>query len=159
MTTELPIAHLLKELNELRVELGKKPLSAWKSSRAKLVETIDQLDEEIMNRDPSESSTMPPAKKQAAKKKAAAKKKPAKKKKPTGKKRGPQPKNDGLLSVSDIARELGIDPKVARAKLRRHGQKATEGRWPRVKPNSKEHKSMIDLMQKGTRAAVKEDIE
>lgn len=136
---------LLMELNELREAKDMKPIKTWKQSRAKLEEAIDNLDAE---------STPPANKKPVTKKK-----KPAAKKKPPGKKRGPQPKDDGLLSVSDIAREIGIDPKVARAKLRRYGEKAEDGRWPRVKPNSKDHKAMIDTMKKGTRAAVAEDIE
>ena len=149
--TEITTADLLKELNELREEKGMKPLKAWKQSRTKLEAEIDKLDEEVVG------DTGSPAEENRKERKAK-RKKPAKKK-ASGKKRGPQPKNDGLLSVSDIAREIGIDPKVARAKLRRNGEKPEDGRWPRVKPNSKEHKKLIELMQKGTRAAVKEDIE
>jgi O6-methylguanine-DNA--protein-cysteine methyltransferase len=52
-----------------------------------------------------------------------------------------------MLTVSDIARELGIDPKVARAKLRRTGASATEGRWAKIKRDSKEHKDLIKLIK------------
>lgn len=51
--------------------------------------------------------------------------------------------DDNMLSVSDVAREMGIDPKVARAKLRRMGQAATEGRWAKVKRDSREHKALV----------------
>ena len=155
--TEIATKDLLMELNELRKEKGMKPLKAWKESRAKLEAAIDKLDNEVVGdkESPAEEARV----ERKAGRKRPAKKKPDPKKKPTGKKRGPQPKNDGLLSVSDIAREIGIDPKVARAKLRRYGEKPEDGRWPRVKPNSKEHKQLIETMKKGTRAAVEEDIE
>jgi len=38
----------------------------------------------------------------------------------------PKEKNPNEISVADIARELDIDPKVARAKLRRHEDKITK---------------------------------
>lgn len=56
---------------------------------------------------------------------------------------------DGLLSVSDIARELGIDPKLARSRLRKHRGKAQDGRWPKVARDSVEHKEIVALMQEG----------
>lgn len=58
--------------------------------------------------------------------------------------------SDDMLTVSDIARELKLDPKVARGKLRRHGFKgthrATEGRWPKVKRDSAEHKELVAII-------------
>lgn len=51
-----------------------------------------------------------------------------------------------LLSVSDVARELGLDPKRARAKLRSAGQSSNEGRWSKVKRDSKEHKELVAML-------------
>ena len=173
MPTEATIAELLAELNELRVEKGLDPLKSWKASRIDLEKRIDHLDADLSNNgadDPDDSDADRISKIKAAEKRVAAKKKtPAKKKKPTakktakkkkpsGKKRGPQPKNDGKLSVSDVAKAMDMDPKVARAKLRRYGQTAVDGRWPRFTPGSKEHKAMIDLLEKGVRK-VEEDEE
>jgi hypothetical protein len=59
----------------------------------------------------------------------------------------PEKKEDDMLSVSDVCRELGIDPKRGRAKLRAAGQAATEGRWPKVKRGSKKWQELIALLQ------------
>lgn len=59
---------------------------------------------------------------------------------------GKKPEDADMLSVSDVARELGLDPKRARAKLRALGQSATEGRWPKVKRGSKKHQELVDLL-------------
>lgn len=87
---------------------------------------------------------------------AAAKVKAAKKDAPTPapepakkKEKAPEPeakKDDDMLSVSDVARELGLDPKRARAKLRAKGQAATEGRWPKVKRGSKKHQELVEFL-------------
>lgn len=54
------------------------------------------------------------------------------------------------LTVSDVAREHNLDPKVARSKLRRHGflgtHRATEGRWPKVKKGSEEYKALVAII-------------
>jgi hypothetical protein len=52
-------------------------------------------------------------------------------------------KDPNLLSVGDVARELGIDPKRARSRLRASGGAAVEGRWPKVRRDSDEHKALI----------------
>lgn len=52
-------------------------------------------------------------------------------------------KDPDMLTVGDVARELGIDPKRARARLRASGQSAVEGRWPKVKRQSPEHDALI----------------
>jgi len=52
-------------------------------------------------------------------------------------------KDPSMLTVGDVARELGIDPKRARARLRAAGQKANEGRWPKVKRGSKEYDALV----------------
>lgn len=62
--------------------------------------------------------------------------------------KAPKPVKDAnLLTVSDVARELGIDPKQARAKLRRDGSRAPDGRWPKMKRDSKEHTDIISFLQ------------
>lgn len=59
-------------------------------------------------------------------------------------------KDPNALTVSDVAKEVGIEPKVARARLRRHGflgsTRATDGRWPTVVRGSDEHKALRDLL-------------
>lgn len=70
-------------------------------------------------------------------------------KKPTEAKEHKKPSvviDPNLLSISDIARDLEIEPKAARAKLRRVKGKAEEGRWPKVKRDSKEHKELVALL-------------
>lgn len=64
-----------------------------------------------------------------------------------------------LLSVSDIARELGLDPKRARAKLRSKGEGAVEGRWPKVKRDSKDHKALVALLTPEPKVDADEDEE
>lgn len=71
----------------------------------------------------------------------------AKKKKPA--------KDPNLLSVSDIARELNIDPKRARARLRASGKAAADGRWPLVLRGSNEHANLAAII-KGDDAPKKE---
>src|SRR5262249_29747026 len=51
------------------------------------------------------------------------------------------------LTVAEIARQLGLSPKTARATLRRAGMKAVDGRWPTVKLNSDEHVNLIALLK------------
>lgn len=58
----------------------------------------------------------------------------------------PKKEDDDMMSVSDVARELGLDPKRARAKLRAGGQAATEGRWPKVKRGSKKYQELVALL-------------
>lgn len=55
-------------------------------------------------------------------------------------------KDPNMLSVSDVARELGIDPKRARARLRASGGSAVEGRWPKVLRGSKEHDALVGAL-------------
>jgi hypothetical protein len=55
-------------------------------------------------------------------------------------------KDPNLLSVGDVARELGIDPKRARSRLRASGGAAVEGRWPKVRRDSDEHKALIAVL-------------
>lgn len=62
----------------------------------------------------------------------------------------PKPKKErdaSMLTVSEIAAELGVDPKRARARLRSAGKSAVEGRWPTAKRDSKEHKELAAIIK------------
>lgn len=80
-------------------------------------------------------------------------KKPAKKEKPV--------KDANEMSVSDVARECGIEPKVARARLRKDGTRAPDGRWPTVVRGSDEHARLVALFtakeEKATKAKPAKD--
>lgn len=51
------------------------------------------------------------------------------------------------LTVTDIARELGISPKVARGKLRRAGMNAKDGRWPTCEPGTDDHARIVEVLR------------
>lgn len=51
------------------------------------------------------------------------------------------------LTISQIAASISMDPKVARAKLRRKGMGANEGRWPTFKKDSDEHADIVKLLK------------
>lgn len=58
----------------------------------------------------------------------------------------PKPKKErdaNVLTVGDVARDIGVDPKRARARLRALGEGAVEGRWPKVRRDSDEHRALI----------------
>lgn len=50
------------------------------------------------------------------------------------------------LSVSDVAREVGVDPKKARAALRRAGKGADGKRYATVQRGSDEHAALVLLL-------------
>jgi hypothetical protein len=56
-------------------------------------------------------------------------------------------KADNELTVVDVAKKIGMDPKVARAKLRRKGLKSNEGRWPTFIDGSKEYKEVVEMLE------------
>lgn len=56
-------------------------------------------------------------------------------------------KDPNTLSVSDVAREIGVDPKRARARLRAARGKATDGRWDTVARGSDEMKALIEIIK------------
>ena len=60
---------------------------------------------------------------------------------------------EGTLSIVEIANSINMDPKVARAKLRRKGLKSNEGRWNRIKKDSKDYRDLIDLLKGKTTEA------
>lgn len=71
-------------------------------------------------------------------------------KKPEAPKRHSEPKiavKVDEISVSDVARELKIDPKRARARLRTAGKESTEGRWAKFKRGSKAHQELVEFLR------------
>jgi hypothetical protein len=119
----------LTELNALRTAAGMKPLKAWKESKAKLDAAVAKLQETMPALTRAMTTDAKPAGKKVVVKKTAAKK-------ATG---------EGV-KVSTIAEELGIDPKVARAKLRRHfgdTPKSGGGQWVFTKDKVAEIKAIL----------------
>ncbi len=58
--------------------------------------------------------------------------------------------DDDMLSIADVARSLNINPKIARAKLRRRGKSASDdGRWTKVKRDSKKHETLKSILMFG----------
>lgn len=74
-------------------------------------------------------------------------------------KKAKKEKDPTMVSISDIAREAGIDPKVARSKLRKDGARAPEGRWQPVKRDGKEHKRLLALFTPSAEDASDDDEE
>jgi hypothetical protein len=126
----------LIELNALRIANNLKPLKGWKESNAKLTAAIAKLSKitpaEQALKASVEVTKIPAgmtAAKLAAAKEKAAKAKPSDPVLKKGDKIAASKKTDKQpvakkpaiegVSVSTIATKLGIDPKVARAKLRR----------------------------------------
>lgn len=120
--------NLLERLNALRGSMGKKALTSWKESKAKLEAAISKVEAELkastagkidrapppdkllgteVDRKPAAKVADAPKAEKAPDVAAAVKKAPA----PAGK-----PK---VVTLSEIAGELKIDDKVARAKMRR----------------------------------------
>lgn len=90
--------NLLGQLNELRIQAGRPPLKVWKGSYADLEKTIEELT---------------PKKKTETKSPAPVKK---------GR------KTVETMTVAEYCTQNGLNPKVARAKLRKSGLKK-EGPW------------------------------
>lgn len=97
----------LETLNALRAANGKAPLKAWKESKAKLAEAIAKESPKSLN----------VAAKTTTEKKVEPKKvaKPAK-----------SVATSSGKSTAAILKEFGLNPKVGRALLRRHGIERTE---------------------------------
>lgn len=134
----MTIQNLLNEHNELAKKHGKLTLSSWKQSKDKLIGRINALKEldasttkRIPANKPNESAkprSNPTADKLIEKE--------AKRKEEA----------DNMLTIVQVAAELNINPKVARAKLRRKKFHSNEGRWPAVKRDSREHKELIEVL-------------
>jgi hypothetical protein len=88
--------------------------------------------------------------------------KPAKKAKPAKEakedKKAKKEIREGEMSVSDVARECGIEPKVARARLRKDGTRAPDGRWPTVVKGSPEHARLVALFKAEAKPAKKDEV-
>lgn len=65
---------------------------------------------------------------------------------------------EGEMSVSDVARECGIEPKVARARLRKDGTRAPDGRWPTVIKGSPEHARLVALFKAEAKPTKKDEV-
>jgi hypothetical protein len=52
-----------------------------------------------------------------------------------------------MLSVSDVAREMGVDPKAARAALRAAGRGADGKRYSKVARGSAEHTALLLFLE------------
>ena len=113
------------EVTEISVET---PKSAPKAP-AKKVTKKEAKKTATKNRKPARPAAPPKAKKAT---------KPAPKK-ATKAATKPTPTKVTTTTVVEIAAKLNINPKVARAKLRRRGMTATDGRWTTVKIDSKDH--------------------
>lgn len=131
---------MLIELNECRVALGQKPLKAWKESRAKLEDTINMLHNELDERADTnpepEKHPDPVAVAKDAKKMAAQKEKSIKGKAAAAPKKSKPAPNATNVTIGQLCEQLSINPKVARAKLRRLVAKdetfpkpVSDGRW------------------------------
>lgn len=114
----------LELLNTLRAANGKAPLKAWKDSKAKLEAAIAKESPKTLNvaneltdilKDVNKSLKDRDNKKPAKKDDVPA---PAKPKKSVASKEG--------KSTAQILKDFGINPKVGRALLRRHGVERTE---------------------------------
>lgn len=126
---------MLIELNEHRAALNMKPLKAWKESRAKLEDAINMLANKLDDQADKQPAPAPapvavpqtPEQKKVNRKlrDGMAPKKPAADAAPAGE----------TVTIGQLCDKLSINPKVARAKLRRMNGKAelpapiSEGRW------------------------------
>lgn len=135
MTDQPTTADLLARYNSLRADVGKTPLKAWKLSRTNLeqaIENILPLVQAEFDRKVAEAEAVDtPApeikaehdgeanhfKLNDAGQKAV---KAAREKKVKGKTKSAKARVGDIFSLADLARELKINPKVARAKARRH---------------------------------------
>ena len=64
--------------------------------------------------------------------------------------------DDGTMSVADLARELGMNPKIARGKLRRRGIFATNGSHVRFSRDDETFKKYVAIIS-STRVSVVAD--
>lgn len=163
------IKDLLATYNLLATELGHKPLKSWKAAKAQLEHRIAELQTVIDKRiadaeagDPlveqlratveaADDATSDETKKRIELIKERAKSltvdMPKKKSSKKASKKTKEKVNGAeLVSVADIAREVGMNPKVARAKLRRRGMGSEGGRWMQYVPGSEGHVKVRDIL-------------
>lgn len=126
----------LTELNALRVQAGKPELKAWKESKIKLVETIARTRNEVAM-----------MKARASKEAAAPTPAPA-----------PVKGDRKTFTAVEVAKELGMNDRVIRQKLRRiyRGREEVKGLPPLINEEWEwvmKHKSaVIDLLKRDRRA-------
>lgn len=131
----MSIKQLLDEYNELAKANGKMKLTSWKQSKEKLKARLEELRELSQDRGKAKLKNKELVNKlieKEIKRKIEA---------------------EDSLTVVDVAVEEGLNPKVARAKLRRSGFRSNEGRWPTVKRGSTEHKELIECLHKNRKAS------
>lgn len=125
-------SELVELYNKLATEAGKPTIKTWKGKREDLTTRINQLNpkgpEEVVIVDEPLEEVKPEPKKKAE---VVSK---------TG---------ERLVTIKQVAMDLGIDPKVARAKLRRRGKAANEGRWTTVRHGGAEYKELVSILQHG----------
>lgn len=145
-TEEVPIRELLRRLNTLRVDVGKPELASWKGSRANLVAAIDTVKAEAeaaleaklaaVENGPSvleghplhtEVKALDAAKPKRRSKLIAEAQDKLARTNPDAKTKmqqryGAKPEGD-TFTLSEVAADLDIQPKIARAKARRNKDK------------------------------------
>lgn len=127
-------AELLAKLNSLRANANKPPLKAWKESRAKLEAAVAALTPAM----PAEVIT---AAEEPAANVAASVPKASK---------AVRPGNAFTVTLANIARELNLQPKIARAKMRRI--RLPEGVEVSKHTYAVDHKqTVIDMLKKDFR--------
>lgn len=156
----MTIKQMLNRYNELASQTGKRPLKVWKDKKDKLQARIDEL-EQLINKSERLPDDYPlvhvinapfkDARKARIAERAKQMRKQSKKPKHNGKK--VKVADDGRISVADVARDLGINPKVARAKLRRRGMQSADGRWPKFERDSETHKEYVAALASNKRAS------
>lgn len=140
VTDDPVVAKVLPEANEPEPEIRKNPedrkepkVTNGKAKLGRGLETEPMARQSRiavqMERDREKREASAAKKEEKAAKKTAKVEEKPKKKKPEPKKAEKKsapvkiPKNDNEITVADICRELDIDPKIGRAKLRRHKDK------------------------------------
>lgn len=108
MTTK----ELLDHLNKLREARGMKPLKAWKASKEKLHEAIASLEGAAPSYAEEVTESYTPDVDAPAEDLANLDEK-------MRRVRAEMRANEPMITLAEIARELGMSPKVARAKMRR----------------------------------------
>jgi hypothetical protein len=160
MSNVLTTTEMLATLNTMRVARNQPPLKSWKGSRAALEQTITAYRtrkvEPAIAEGAYPTSTKAEAstelkgthakKRQAIAKANKFKAEPAPKRKTTKEQTINAKADSGLISLADIARELDIAPKLARAKARRStdiSKLATGDAWAFTPDNAKKVKAIL----------------
>lgn len=149
MTTK----NLIDTYNVLATRLGQKTIKTFQGKKSDLEAKIAELEAQV-KKSKARKASAPDDEAERAAAEAELDLTPQERKRAKKAKKStnaPEPKDDGLLSLADIARELGINPKVARAKLRRTKIEATAGlrqetRYMRVARGSDEYHLYLEVL-------------